>query len=107
MVFQIQARTSSRPCMVPAACSTYVMSGEYCSTHGSQSRVWAARSTVVSNFSNAAASSSRVNVLLVTPELEHVLPTFVEGGSYRQAREGPARARLHARCPRWLRGATA
>src|SRR5215813_8187417 len=98
MVFQIQVRTSSRPCMVPAACSTYVTLGEYCSTQGSQSRVWAARSTVASNFSNAAASSSRVNVLLVTPELEHVLPIFVEGRPYRQAGEGPARARLRARC---------
>src|SRR5262245_60140591 len=107
MVFQIQARTSSRPCMVPEACSTYVTSGEYCSTQGSQSRVRAARSTVASNFSNAVASSSRVNVLLVTPELEHVLPIFVEGRSYRQAREGPARARLRAHRRRWLRGATA
>src|SRR6185437_2385947 len=61
------ARTSSRPFMVPTACSTYTTSGEYCSTQGSQSRVCAARSTVTSNCSNAADNSSRGNVLLLTP----------------------------------------
>ena len=52
----------------------------YWSTHGSQSLVSAARATVASKFANAAASSSRVKTLLVTPELEHVLPLFVEAG---------------------------
>ena len=42
------------------------------------SRVSAARATVASKFANAAASSSRVKTLHVTPELEHVLPMFVE-----------------------------
>src|ERR1700754_2213784 len=58
------------------------MSGLYCSTHGSQSRVSAARVTVCSKFANASASSSRMNTLLVTPKLEHVLPGFVERDQY-------------------------
>src|ERR1700755_229299 len=44
------------------------MSGAYCDTHGSQSRVWAAASTVASNLSNASASSSRGNTVLLTGE---------------------------------------
>src|SRR3954471_16629926 len=42
------------------------MSSLYCATHGSQSRVCAARSTVASKVVNASASSSRVNTLLAT-----------------------------------------
>src|SRR5664279_480045 len=66
MVFQIHGRTCSRPRIVPAACSTYTMSSEYWSTHGSQFLVCAASSTVCSNFWNAATNSSRLKVLLVT-----------------------------------------
>ena len=66
MVCQIHGRTCSRPRMVPAACSTYRMSSVYWSTHGSQSLVCAASSTVCSNSANAAASSSRLKVLPVT-----------------------------------------
>src|SRR4029079_2257898 len=42
------------------------MSSLYCATHGSQSRVLAARSTVASKFANASASSARVNNLVAT-----------------------------------------
>ena len=46
IVCLIHSRTSSRPRMVPAACSMYSTSGVYCSTQASQSRVSAARATV-------------------------------------------------------------
>src|ERR1700738_5034421 len=69
------------------------MSDAYCSTQGSQSRVCAARSTVASNFSKAAASSSRVKVLLVTPRTR-TRSTSVCRGSVSIVRrcEGPLRA---------------
>src|SRR6202008_3458473 len=62
----IHSRPSSRPRMVPAACSMYSTSGVYCSTQASQSRVSAARATVSSNFSKAAANSPRENSRVVT-----------------------------------------
>src|ERR1700682_1189924 len=87
MVFQIQARTSSRPFHVPAACSMYSTSGAYCSTQGSQSRVSAARATVCSKSAKAAASSLRVKTLLVTSKTRTCSTDVCRGASGSIARD--------------------
>src|SRR4029079_6604317 len=74
------------------------MSSLYCATQGSQSRVRAARSTVASKFTNASASSSRVNTLLVTGQTRtrsrRVCRAWSRGAEHLTAAERPLKRHL-------------
>ena len=60
------------------------MSGVYCCSHGSQSRVSAARADGLLELSNAAVSSSRSNTCH-SSKLEHVLSRLVERPTVRRS----------------------